>query len=674
MIKYTPQKINYTLILLLLILLLGFSIRVYELDQHNYYNDEDLSITRASDSIPNILKGYMPFPLHYIFIHIAYYFGNDPFILRFPSVIFGVLGIFLIYKIGSDFFDKNTGLISAFLLAISPASVYYSQMARYYSFFMFFSLLTLYFLYKLIKDPKGVWIVGFIVSTLLNFFTHGYSLFVLIVEMFFITILFLRSHTLEKLTKTISNWRILCIFGLFIIFILFLLIQTSYLKIINSIIIFNPYYQTPGLELSLPFFTGIFEFLGSGSITHMGGVEINPALYFLFFIIGLFYTWKKDEKIAILTVLWIVLPFMILFLIKTTHFFSVRYIVFMIPIYLIMVSNGIVKFAGFISEISGKMGIIFLKRCTNLSIILLFIGILAINPLIDWHNWKWGDDIDPRDWGGVSVYLKENVKPGDVIFAEDHRTIDMLSYLLNNTSINSNLLKYEDLMTPQYSYLLGINGLYRPTVYLIDNKNTRVWFVRIPRGRLFERNYLPNSFSWTLDIIEEKRFSKLYPIDVYELGLKGGEKWNYYTLNYSIKSDINKTFEAKNIYLDEFYQFIFPEKQGTSAHIIYKIKSEDIKELVVTPVSVVTLPKSYLKVYRSFDGIEYTLLYEIKNNTGPIQPQISLLGKINESKNDIYLKIELFVDNESFTPIASRVEKLTFFYISSNGQLEVLVK
>lgn len=79
---------------------------------------------------------------------------------RFVLMIFGVLGIFMMYKIGSYAYDEWTGILAAFLYAISPAPVIYSVLMKADPLMMFFALCVLFFSLRIVKEggvKNAVW-------------------------------------------------------------------------------------------------------------------------------------------------------------------------------------------------------------------------------------------------------------------------------------------------------------------------------------------------------------------------------------------------------------------------------------------------------------------------------------------------------------------------------------
>lgn len=91
--------------------------------------------------------------------------GVSDFTLRLLPLIFGLATIYVAYLIGKELFNKETGTIAAFLVAVSPFFVGYSIEARSYSFYGFITALTFYFL---IRNK----IVAFVAGMAIMLFTH----------------------------------------------------------------------------------------------------------------------------------------------------------------------------------------------------------------------------------------------------------------------------------------------------------------------------------------------------------------------------------------------------------------------------------------------------------------------------------------------------------------------
>src|SRR6185312_3874956 len=84
-------------------------------------------------------------PLHYIVLWLTVRtLGDGQVARRLPSLIAGTLVIPVLYLLGSELYDRRTGLIAAAFGAVSPLLVWYSQEARMYAFVTLFGLLAVW--------------------------------------------------------------------------------------------------------------------------------------------------------------------------------------------------------------------------------------------------------------------------------------------------------------------------------------------------------------------------------------------------------------------------------------------------------------------------------------------------------------------------------------------------
>jgi len=102
-------------------------------------------------------------------------FGVSELALRFPSFLFGLLSIWLVYKIALQLSsDKRIALLSAFIVAMLPWLIRYSQEARPYALSVFLVLWsTLLFLRIVQSDGGGKKLyIGYFIAASLAFFSH----------------------------------------------------------------------------------------------------------------------------------------------------------------------------------------------------------------------------------------------------------------------------------------------------------------------------------------------------------------------------------------------------------------------------------------------------------------------------------------------------------------------
>ena len=123
--------------LLAAIVLLAFGLRIYRLGAESLWYDETVSVYLAGQSLPDLIAhtaGDIHPPGYYLLLHVwTRLAGTSDFAVVFPSLFFGVLLVALAYWLGAKALDTRAGLLAAFLVAISPYNVWYSQEVRMYT-------------------------------------------------------------------------------------------------------------------------------------------------------------------------------------------------------------------------------------------------------------------------------------------------------------------------------------------------------------------------------------------------------------------------------------------------------------------------------------------------------------------------------------------------------------
>lgn len=176
--------------MILPILFLSFLVRIIGLNQ-SFWLDEAVQAWASSNfSISNLLKVYMPGdfnpPGYHLLIHFwSRLFGTSEIALRMPSVFFGLISVWLIWKIVIIVADNKTANTTALLLAISPLHIFYSQENRMYMLASFAVLLAVWRFLVLVKDQTWKNSSFFGLSLLVLGFSHFLAMFVLPIFFFF---------------------------------------------------------------------------------------------------------------------------------------------------------------------------------------------------------------------------------------------------------------------------------------------------------------------------------------------------------------------------------------------------------------------------------------------------------------------------------------------------------
>ncbi len=200
-------------LLLVLILLLGLSLRVYNLGNESYWMDEAFSVHHAGLSDLSSLSYNVAMteaaPMgYYVLIHYwINIFGNTEFMVRMLSVLFGVLSIVFLYLLVNLFFDLKVALLAAFLMSISMEQVLFSQEARIYSLFTSLVLLLVYFFARWFlslkkKEEKRFFFYGYLFTTLAALYVN----YITVVLIFLLSIILFWYFGRNK--KVVFQWLI----------------------------------------------------------------------------------------------------------------------------------------------------------------------------------------------------------------------------------------------------------------------------------------------------------------------------------------------------------------------------------------------------------------------------------------------------------------------------------
>jgi len=175
-------------VLLGLILLIGISLRVYDLGTESYWIDEMGTVFEGQQSIHQIItSGRLDQPPAYYFpFHFwEQFFGTSEVSTRSFSALTGIGSIVLIYLVGKELFGEIVGLLSAFFMAVTEFQLFYSQETRFYSFFEFMTLLSFLFFILALKKKKKVYFFLYVFASIIMVYGHTFGIFILVAQNLF---------------------------------------------------------------------------------------------------------------------------------------------------------------------------------------------------------------------------------------------------------------------------------------------------------------------------------------------------------------------------------------------------------------------------------------------------------------------------------------------------------
>ncbi len=169
---------NNTFFKLFIIILIGFSLRLWFLDKpEGLWNDEYVSWFIAKQDNWEIFwqKVYenCHMPLYYFYLKLwMFIFSDTDLSLRWSSIIPSILSIPVMFLVGKELKDKNLGLFCAIVTSVSSFLIYFAQEVRLYSLIFLLSCFVILYFVKSIKNPTNKNITFLFISNALIIATH----------------------------------------------------------------------------------------------------------------------------------------------------------------------------------------------------------------------------------------------------------------------------------------------------------------------------------------------------------------------------------------------------------------------------------------------------------------------------------------------------------------------
>lgn len=368
-----------------LILSLVFILRLISINQ-SLWLDEAISALAAknynfAELITKFSIGDTHPPLYYLVLRIwGIFFGFSETSLRIPSVILGILTVFVVYKIGETIGGKKLGSVASLLMATAPLHIYYSQEARMYSMTTFFVALFIYSFLK--KNFKGLSI-----SALLLGLTDYPPL--LILPVIWIYSIYKKKDK-KFFLSLVASLMPLFIFSL-IWLPIFLKQITSTISFVNSHLWWKSALGMSSLkQLSLIWVKFI---IGRINFDNRFIYAFVVFIASFFIAIPFYKAFRRGREILIIW-LWFIIPLVIFFLLSfMVAGFSYFRLLFLLPAFYLIISFGISK----------------IPKANLLTLAIVVMNLIfSLIYLTRPSFWR-------EDWRGLVSFIEERIKEGEVI-------------------------------------------------------------------------------------------------------------------------------------------------------------------------------------------------------------------------------------------------------------------
>ncbi|WP_292366634.1 MULTISPECIES: glycosyltransferase family 39 protein [unclassified Methanoculleus] len=379
---------------------IGALLRLYNLGGNSLWLDEAATLSFARQSFLGIWEstagGEFNPPLFYWLEHGMLVFGESEFVLRFLPALLGVLTIPVVYLIGSEFRDRNVGLIAAALLAFSPFHIFYSQEARAYAPMLFFFSLALLFYVRAGKaNETRSWVI-FGVFSAVAFWMHFYAI---------VPVAVLILHALVTRAGSIRDVKNPALaLGAFTAASLPLLIVT-----VNLFLARTSSAPTFGVQGPDVVYQTLLEASGhSNSIL---------ASFILLFLLGVAYTWRGDRDGALLLVFMMFIPLAASLVLSSRMPMIPRYLIYLLPVYFVGIASAYPALCALVRERWAVA--VFIAAA-----VLIGAPFLAAYYTIPQKN----------DWRGFSAELGGMTGEGDLVVVLPSYMAQPLDYYYSNAT------------------------------------------------------------------------------------------------------------------------------------------------------------------------------------------------------------------------------------------------
>jgi mannosyltransferase len=408
------------LALLLLTTLLSFALRTHRLEQQSLWWDEIYTAARSTMTVPelvqNLFESRVHLPLYFLFLQIWAEIGRAEFVLRYFSVIMGVLTIPLIYQTGCLLAGRQAGLLAAFLLTISPFHIWYSQEARMYTFLAFNALAANYFLLRLFRhDNRRDWI-GYAVTLTLTLYSHYLGVLILIAHYVFFSLHYQHDKARFK------RWFISAFVAgaLFVAWFLAVFFVSSFTQASISWIAPVRWYE--------PIITLLAFSIGRTIDPTRPFFLLTFLAYLLSALVALFFVRPFSRKSPLtgprlamrLLLAWMGVPFLLVTLVsldwsipQQRFVYMDRYIISLLPAFILLIA----------------WGATLLMRQRWAGRWLLLFGLAVIAPTwLSLHNLYTNPVYGREDWRTAVAHIAANKQTGDVLLLTPGQILPLAYY------------------------------------------------------------------------------------------------------------------------------------------------------------------------------------------------------------------------------------------------------
>jgi len=442
---FTARRLTHNSIVLG-VLFIGILIRLMYINRPIFHDEAKTFYHFVSISWVNTISNYFNtnnHVFHSILSRFCYVlFGNEEWVFRIPSLLFGILTIVFIYIFSRKIFDKHIAILLFAFSANAIPLVSYSVNARGYTMITFFTLLLLCIIDSLNKKYSLLlWILFVIISSL-----GLWTVPTMVMPIVFLLFWFLLNTNRANYVKDLFT---IVIVGLACIFLSIIFYSPIILRAKGTApIIANEYIKS--LEYKYIIDNLINYLLTVWEFFYTGYFDIVQAMIFFIFIIGIIVHLGNEKHRKFLFSFFFLIIFVMLLLKKLPF---ARTLLFIYPIIGVYIVSGILllcrKFANLFQ--------LDLEKIVNVVALSLFmlstVTCISEKGIID--NWR--NQTFPQA-ELVIKDLKKIINPNDMIETSTPLAGPVRYYIVKNY-VNENQMHWHSIGKTK-NRLIGKDNIY----------------------------------------------------------------------------------------------------------------------------------------------------------------------------------------------------------------------
>ncbi|MFQ5610757.1 MAG: glycosyltransferase family 39 protein [Anaerolineae bacterium] len=416
--------------------LVAFGLRLYLLGRQSLWYDEGVTWYVSQMSVPDLVRwtaaDIQP-PLYYLLTWLfGRLIGGSEWALRFPSALFGVLLVPVMWRLARRLFGRETAFITAAIVACAPVMVYYSQEARMYTLLVFEGALAGWLLLRLLHGPDerrshspgenspnlpisqspNLPALAYVLTLTAALYTHYFALFLLMAHaLYFGVYLGRRRFPRRRVGRGLG-------LGLAIAVLSAPLLPTLLARLGD-----DPSYWPGALKLDeigrkvlLSFTLG-----GAPEMVFEAQAMWQMAVFGLIFFLCLALVFRRRPAHLFFLLLWLVLPLALIVLLSyQTPKFNPRYTLLAWPAFALILGGGI----GFdLKQVQRS----WLRQGLTL-VLFAALAFVAYAWYFSLFNWFADPRFSKADFKHVAQFIRERSKPDETVLLSSGHLFPVWAY------------------------------------------------------------------------------------------------------------------------------------------------------------------------------------------------------------------------------------------------------